>query len=339
MIREVENPRLLEFFKKNNASTEGKNFNDVNFVGSGKGALHLVLKHLIKRGVIKNKLDEIMVPDWIGYWVYNQIQISAFPTKEYTPRTKAMIVYHQYGFPQDMNKIIDFAQSKNLIIIEDCAHSLYSHYKGQRTGTFGDYAIYSFSKWFFSFALGGVVSNADPDEFRQFYKEEISLTPKILMCLKDFVKYIYEKNYFTESNRYKRFFNLLLSMSYAVYGDTLKPSTIAISGIHNKIEREIDVRKKRFQMVIQEMSNFGICDYVSDELEIAPYIIPLFCSEKNERICKLLHEEGISAGVYHFDVNRNLLSPKFVQCVWLPCHSHISDQSFFRMIELIKKNI
>ena len=123
MIYEVEQPTFFDLFGLGRPHTEDKLLDGITLLGSGKGALALVLRHLQKRGIIRSKLDEILVPDWLGYWVYNQIQSYAFPAKRLSDRTRAILVYHQYGFPQDMDKIMAAAREKNLIVIEDCAHA------------------------------------------------------------------------------------------------------------------------------------------------------------------------------------------------------------------------
>lgn len=61
-----------------------------------------------------------------------------------TERTKAIIAQHTYGIPLNMNKLLEIAQKHNLYIIEDCCHSFSSEYNGQRIGTFGDAAFYSY---------------------------------------------------------------------------------------------------------------------------------------------------------------------------------------------------
>ena len=105
MIREVARPRLRDLFDFHQPSAEF--FKDIQLTGSGKGALAIILQYLYRKEIIQNKLAEVIVPDWLGYWVYNQIQSFAFPAKKYSERTKAIMVYHQYGFPQDMDKILD----------------------------------------------------------------------------------------------------------------------------------------------------------------------------------------------------------------------------------------
>ena len=73
-----------------------------------------------------------------------------------------LIVTHTFGIPADIYKVKQLAHNK--IIIEDCAHSLFSEYKGKPTGTFGDASIFSFGYGKYpSIGPGGftIISNQD----------------------------------------------------------------------------------------------------------------------------------------------------------------------------------
>ncbi len=61
-----------------------------------------------------------------------------------TPRTKVLVVMHYGGVAQDMDKAVELARKYNLILIEDTAHAIDSHYKGKPLGSFGDFAAFSF---------------------------------------------------------------------------------------------------------------------------------------------------------------------------------------------------
>lgn len=61
------------------------------------------------------------------------------------PEVKAVLVVHLYGLSADMDKIVDLCKKHNVVLIEDAAESLGTTYKGQATGTFGDYGIFSFN--------------------------------------------------------------------------------------------------------------------------------------------------------------------------------------------------
>lgn len=61
-----------------------------------------------------------------------------------TSKTKAIMVVHLYGQASRMDKIMEIANKHNLPVIEDCAQSHESCFKGKRTGTFGTIGCFSF---------------------------------------------------------------------------------------------------------------------------------------------------------------------------------------------------
>lgn len=64
--------------------------------------------------------------------------------KKITDKTKAVMPVHLYGQPCDMIPIMDIAKKHNLYVIEDCAQAHGAAYKGQKVGSFGDAAGFSF---------------------------------------------------------------------------------------------------------------------------------------------------------------------------------------------------
>lgn len=58
---------------------------------------------------------------------------------------KAVIVVNLYGQSADMEPIVDICKKYSVPIIEDAAESLGADYKGVKSGTIGDYGIYSFN--------------------------------------------------------------------------------------------------------------------------------------------------------------------------------------------------
>ena len=61
-----------------------------------------------------------------------------------TPKTKAIVVVHLYGYCADMNEIMKVAATNNLLVIEDVAQAIGSKINGKMAGTFGDFGIFSF---------------------------------------------------------------------------------------------------------------------------------------------------------------------------------------------------
>lgn len=56
----------------------------------------------------------------------------------------ALIVVHTFGYPADLDQIRKWLSPRAIPIIEDCAHALFSTYKGRSVGASGDAAFFSF---------------------------------------------------------------------------------------------------------------------------------------------------------------------------------------------------
>jgi len=61
-----------------------------------------------------------------------------------TKKTKAIMLVHAFGYPARMDEIMKIAKENNLKVIEDAAPSLGANFRGQKTGTFGDFGCFSF---------------------------------------------------------------------------------------------------------------------------------------------------------------------------------------------------
>jgi len=82
-----------------------------------------------------------------------------------TDRTKAIIPVHLYGQPADMDPILDIAQRRRLVVIEDACQAHGARYKGRPVGSLGDAAAFSFypSKNLGACGDGGIVVTNDGD--------------------------------------------------------------------------------------------------------------------------------------------------------------------------------
>jgi perosamine synthetase len=83
--------------------------------------------------------------------------------KAITKRTKAVIPVHLYGHPANMDPIMEIAEAKGVTVIEDCAQSIGSEYRGKASGSIGHIGCFSFyaSKNMTTGEGGAVTTNND----------------------------------------------------------------------------------------------------------------------------------------------------------------------------------
>lgn len=121
------------------------------------GALHIALMAL---GIGKG--DEVIVPDQTWVATANAVKyVDATPIfadinpddwtidtadieRLISSKTKAIMPVHMYGHPAKMDQILEIARKYNLFVVEDAAPSIGAEYNGNKTGSFGHFAAFSF---------------------------------------------------------------------------------------------------------------------------------------------------------------------------------------------------
>jgi perosamine synthetase len=144
---------------------------------NGTAALHLALEALdIGQG------DEVIVPDLTFVATANAVSYTgAEPVladitddtwnldpdsvqKKINSQTAAIIPVHLYGHPVDMDPICKIAMDHDLYVIEDAAEAHGGIYKGQKVGSIGDVATFSFyGNKILTTGEGGMVTTDDDE--------------------------------------------------------------------------------------------------------------------------------------------------------------------------------
>ena len=146
---------FLNSFEKSFADYVGAKY--AMATSSCTGALHLSLLAL---GVVPG--DEVIVPEvtWVATasavryvgatpvfadidpdtWTMTRETVS----KVLTPKTRAIMPVHLYGFGAQMNDLMALARERDLAVVEDAAPAIGTLIDGKAAGTFGDFGCYSF---------------------------------------------------------------------------------------------------------------------------------------------------------------------------------------------------
>jgi len=84
---------------------------------------------------------------------------------------KAIIPVHLYGQMCKMDEIRDLAHKYSLKVVEDCAQSIGSEYKGKKSGSFGDLGTFSFfpTKNLATYGDGGMIVTSS-EEYAEYCK-------------------------------------------------------------------------------------------------------------------------------------------------------------------------
>jgi CDP-4-dehydro-6-deoxyglucose reductase, E1 len=90
--------------------------------------------------IIQNNLKPVFVDVDIGTYNINVEEIE----KGISPRTRAILLLHNFGNPCQMKNILEIADKHNLIVIEDNCDALGAKYDGRYTGSFGLMSTCSF---------------------------------------------------------------------------------------------------------------------------------------------------------------------------------------------------
>jgi dTDP-4-amino-4,6-dideoxygalactose transaminase len=86
-----------------------------------------------------------------------------------TPRTRAIMPVHLYGQSADLDPILELAERRNLLVIEDAAQAHGSLYRGRKVGALGQVGCFSFypGKNLGAYGEGGAIVTNDENVARQ----------------------------------------------------------------------------------------------------------------------------------------------------------------------------
>ena len=156
------------------------------FTNTGRSSLYLILRSLnlpegSKIGVPLYSctvvFDAILKAGHIPYFIDIDLDNYTLDPEDLAEKIdglSAVVVIHTFGRPADMDRIKEVAG--DVPIIEDCAHSIFSEYKGKQTGTLSCTSFFSFKKYL-SMGEGGMIILNNGERIAEFQREIDSLDP------------------------------------------------------------------------------------------------------------------------------------------------------------------
>ena len=114
-------------------------------------------------------LDPIKLQNFIDTNCNFNFKINQLIDKQTRQPIKAIIPVHLYGQMCKMDEIMKIAHKYNLKVVEDCAQSIGSEYKGKKSGSFGDLGTFSFfpTKNLATYGDGGMIITSS-EEYAEY---------------------------------------------------------------------------------------------------------------------------------------------------------------------------
>jgi dTDP-4-amino-4,6-dideoxygalactose transaminase len=301
-------------------------------VDSGKAALAIVLDFFQKNGQITSEKNELLTPQWIGSWVYNIILKKCLPVNFPHKETAGIMIYHQYGYPQNMHQLLAESKRNNWFVIEDCAHSIKSFSNDQRLGLIGDAGIFSFSK-FFPSQMGGAIVTKRKD-LAKFAHAQATRHLSWTSSAAYWSKWLSTSNSLPSGLRKKA--NVIVEMSYNTYDSGTQITKRVLEIVAQELAQgSLAIRKENAAYFANELPCSGLIEPAANT-DITPYVLPLFRDGSDLRhLQDRLRKINIDAGIYLFDSAQNMLNPVFKPCLRLPVHPGITPKIREQIVKVV----
>lgn len=243
-----------------------------------------------------------------------------------THRTKAILPVHLYGHPAEMKAIMDIAEDKNLIVIEDACQAHGAKYNGKNVGSFGIGTFSFYPTKNMTTSEGGMITTQDNriDEIARMIRSHGSK---------------------------QRYLHEILG-----YNSRMTDISAAIGLV--QLGRLDDFNRKRMENAryisagLKNISGIEIpqvrngCTHVFHQYTIR---VTDECRYKRDNLVNLLNENGIGTGIYYpIPIHKQPLYKKSshkdylnnsetasMQVISLPVHPSVSTEEMDHIIKTI----
>jgi len=264
------------------------------FFSSGRVALYYGLKGLnFKKDdiiLLPNIIcDEAIIPFrklGIKFKFYN-LKKNLFPDwnsieKINRRKVKGILMIHFFGFPNDINKFINFTKKNNYILIEDYCHGIDGKHQGKNLGEIGHISINSPRK-ILQIYSGGIlqVHSSFASNFNKVYKlpiKKISIIKKIMFIIKKNKYLVFLKRYI--QNKYD-FFLYKKNINYNTNFEKKIIDNDSLSVLKNK-NYDLTKRNYKFKNICNILKKNEISLVYEYKKKIIPWMVPFYIHNKKE---------------------------------------------------------
>lgn len=154
----------------------------------GREAIEIILSSLNI-----SKSDEVFITtssesQYVSSCVTSTVFNYCKPSRELSNKTKVILIIHEFGVPHPKTiQLCKYAKKNQIIVIEDCAHTINSLIDNKYVGTYGDFSFYSFSK-LLPVSEGGLLVQNNFEIELNHYEETVDVEKRNLIM--QYIHYI-----------------------------------------------------------------------------------------------------------------------------------------------------
>ncbi len=305
--------------------------------------------------------------DWLGvrpryYRLRTDLRVDIEDIKaNIDDTTRALLVVHYFGFPQQMDRLRALCDEYRISLIEDCAHAMFGQWLGRPIGSYGDYAIGSFPK-FFATPEGGCIATWRHDALPK------QRAGSFLFELKTFMDAIEVATQYARLPALKWLIDAKVAIrkvggrpvrqvptgravpDSAEGGTEFEPEWLGVRCSwtsraviqRSDTKRVTDRRRDHFKRLLEHFDGTPGCHPLHHELEknVVPYMFPL-CIDKGAEVYAELRRRSVP--VYRWDslaTDRCPVSNSYAQnLVQIACHQELGEAEVEWIAEEVRGTI
>jgi len=251
----------------------------------------------------------------------------------------AVIPVHYCGHPVPMDKLIPWAEERSLKVIEDCAHTAGTLYKGKTLGTWGDIGCFSFEeKKCLTTGDGGMICSNDSELLK-----DVKAMRWVGIDKDNWKK---AKDYINENTDAMHWFYEL-----NVLGWKYNMNDLAASIGLAQLKKLPKMNKRRCEIIRKYLDGIknlkGIKSLLPFDPEIYSYQMFGVRSANKDDLIIFLKSKGIATGCHYTPLTMQpLFKPYASRCqvaeteyfklITLPLHADLTDQEIDYIIEALQ---
>lgn len=285
----------------------------VVLLGSGRAGIHLYLQ---AKGFNRYR-DRVWVPPYMSLCVLDTLARRALPVEDGDGHAVTLL-YHQYGLSQT-------ARPPGTVLEDICHQFFGAPHTGARQWM-GEAAVFSLPKFLAIEGMGGGIVTADADlaaRIRELRDSAEAELPGARTWMRRVIGTTYRDPAASSVAP-------LLESAYALLTRYPRPDPRDLAGFPVTAEAIAAVGSRRRAVLRHLIDALGPDAAPADILgaldQRPPFAFPYFgCGDRVrlEALNRMLAENGIHAGVYNIDVQRDMSARRYRPCILLPCHQDL----------------